>query len=312
MNSQKSLKVLLNTAHNFPDFPGVAYFLRYLHAGIEAAGIDVDYALGFGAGAGTLNILVEPFDDAVASQLLENKARSGNEYILVATEFLTGDTLNAFGGPETADATHYSRDNTWRMRHDAFMKAASGARAVWVTTVAQAPAFREKLPDIPVLPIPLSYAPALNHIPKGDQTKYYDVLFLGAQTPYRQALLQDLRSDIAIETPPFLPDMLYHPIASQARICLHLKLQAAWPFTSVIRHHSLLHAATYIVSEACDVPGELDTFIETVPADGLSDLLRERLADPDLALKAQRMKANFMRHGSLRQEFRTLLSESFD
>src|SRR4051812_37664029 len=95
---------------------------------LEAARQRVDFELT-PFGAGHCNVYLDNFtpDDV---DTVRRAREIGGEVVVVATEFITGDTFNDF--PFGDGSEHYSDKAHWKSRHDSFLEVARMARAVWV------------------------------------------------------------------------------------------------------------------------------------------------------------------------------------
>ncbi|MCR9254777.1 MAG: hypothetical protein NXI16_01635 [Alphaproteobacteria bacterium] len=309
MADTADFRVYVLTLHPASVLTGREHFVEYAFHAIGATGAPVDRSLHYVARPDALNIVVDGFSINDAIAMMEARSQGGGEHIIVATEFLTDGTFNDIG---QASGTFYDHKDEWRAKFEAFSLVAQRAKAIWVTTPHQIEGYREAFPDVPVLLMPLRFSRTWNHHGHQPPLKLYDIVFMGVLTDRRKALLERLSRSVSIYHPPPMTVVHYAHIASQAKVALHLRLKDEWPYTSPMRHLSLLHCDTYIVSEKCPLPDELDPFVERVAIDDLETVLQERLDDSDLALKAQRRKAAFMRHGGLKRDFLELLSASFD
>ncbi|MCR9254934.1 MAG: hypothetical protein NXI16_02430 [Alphaproteobacteria bacterium] len=307
MRGTEPVSIYVNVIDPLTAFTGAGHFITYCYEGLHSTGMPVDYSIDYVARPNALNIIVDSFDTPYAQDVVARRVRSGGQHILVATEFLTGDTFNDIG--ERTDS-YYDDKEWWRERFERFHMIASTAQAIWVSTDHQIDAYRAAYPGIPILRLPFCFSSQWNHRLSRVPDKLYDVFFTGAATDRRKRILGGIASRARVYNPPGMYDSLYVQIGSQARIGLHLKLKDGWPYTSPMRHLSLLHCDTYIISEKCDLPGELDPFIEVVAEEDLADVVVERLRDPDLPQKTRRQRAAFMKSGNIKLAFADLLKQS--
>jgi len=288
---------------------GRAHFMKYVFEGIRAAGLPTDYSIDYVGDPNAINIIVDGFSLLEARDMMATRVSGGGQHIIVAPEFLTQDTFNRIG---EQTGTLYDDDEGWRAQFAAFSLVAERAQAIWVATPYQVEAYRHYFPNTPVLPIPLLFAPGWHHRPVSAPRKRRDIAFMGTPTTRRKPMLDALSAEFDVYCPPLVDVGLFGHIVSQNWIGLHLGLKEGWPYTSSMRHLSLLHCDTYVLSEQSELPGELDSVIEVVARNALVDTVRERLADKAALAQAIRdQRQRFTRLGSIKNAFTRLLRDSF-
>jgi hypothetical protein len=255
--------------HNLEDF---AELLRLL---VEAAG----HRFTRDADPAAAAIFIECFgpDQAAA---VDELARAG-PVVIVATEFVTGDTFNDF--PAAGDLGHYGKRDYWRQRRDCFIVAARRARAVWCASdePQQLERYRDLVPGVPVLPLPwpcFEGFPAVTHRPPGE--KDITLLFTGHRTEYRCRILAGLAERHKVHS----PKAFYHgadrrELLARAKLCLNVRQSPAWRSPSLMRYWWHLSNRSAVLGECCAAPCALDRYVRTVPAEQLADACQDLLTD---------------------------------
>jgi len=116
MSRDEPVRIYINMMDPLDIFTGAGHFLTYCYEGLHSTGMPVDYSMDYVAAPNTLNILVEGFKVETAKRIQERRAQLGGDHIIIATEFLTGETFNLVG--DTTDS-HYDDKAWWQERFDA-------------------------------------------------------------------------------------------------------------------------------------------------------------------------------------------------
>ncbi|GAA5181688.1 hypothetical protein GCM10025771_29180 [Niveibacterium umoris] len=235
--------------------------LPLIRCGLELAGFRADIEKPLCPG--TLNIVVENFDDSFADRLLA-AADHGTRFIIVATEFMTGTTFNDFGKPEdVAPDKHYDNVRYWESRYRNFMRVAERAVAVWHLSEQQVGVYQATLP-CPVGYLPHGYVEALRRIAfRPDAARDIDFLFTGTLTPYRREILDTLgRLGYEVKAAPMLTAHFHREdLVARTRVALNLRQHAGWMHPSNNRIHYHLNNGSLLLSEQCAVACDLDPFV---------------------------------------------------
>lgn len=293
---------------NHNDFIGCGDHITYLRNALNEAGYSAVMTKELVIDKDSINIVLEFFNPGQARQLARLHRHHGLRFALVVSEIATGRSFNDFGpGPAT---THYGDRAYWQTRFDSFMRVAPFAEAIWCVSKHQLDAYRQLLPGKRVEILPLCFDPIDAECgSRLAPTREVSLIFFGTVTPYRQAILDALpvHTYVAKQLPrPVLMDAI-----RRSRIALHLSLFKEWPYTSPMRHHVLLCRGAYVLSEASNLPGELDPFIDVCPRIALADRVKELLERSDLADLAAQAKARYAAERPAGPAFSALIALSF-
>ncbi len=285
-----AIKVVYENHWNFGIH--LADTLSLIRCGLELAGFRADIEKQVVPGA--LNILVENFSDEFTERLLALEDE-GTRFIVVATEFLTGETFNDFGKPDDQPADkHYDNLSYWRARHHNFQRVVARAQAVWHLSEQQVPVYQARLPTLPVCYLPHGYVPALRKVAlRPDAERDIDFLFTGTLTPYRREILDALHArGYRVHIAPMLTAHFHREdLLARTRIALNLRQHATWPHPSNNRIHFHLNNASLLMSERCDYACDLDPYIEH--ASSLIDAATASLAQGHYRERAEAALSRF-------------------
>ncbi|MCB1918818.1 MAG: glycosyltransferase family 1 protein [Candidatus Competibacteraceae bacterium] len=242
----------------------IADTLLMLLWGLEGAGYRADIERELAPGH--LNILLENFTDEFTDRALK-LAHCGTDFIIVATEFLTGNTFNDFRKSASAlpkDA-HYDNAAYWATRYRNFLRLSEYALAVWHLSEHQVPVYQTALPGRGVEYLPHGYLAAFRRVVmRPDAERDIDFLFTGSLTPYRQRILANLeRKGYRVHAAPAMTGHFHREqLLSRTRIALNLRQHADWLYPSNSRFHYHLNNASLLLSERCHYSCDLDAYVE--------------------------------------------------
>ena len=209
---------------------------------------------------GRCNVIVESFEENDWA-IMRNMKAQGSEWIILATEYVTGDTFNHF--PELVGAQQYEDRAHWKERFERFVQCAEYCRAIWLAmdTPEQLEAYRAIVPPhVPVLPLPVPFCPKLYDAVK-PMAKDIDVLFTGTTTPHRMAILSALTPHARVFGTRYMPEYLRREFVARSFINLSLRQSPGWPYPSLLRFWYLLNQGALVVGERCPVPCGLDPYV---------------------------------------------------
>lgn len=221
---------------------------------------------------GACHIFIECFTGRHVSLMQEIK-QTGSEIIVVATEYITGNTFNDFSD---TDSGHYSNRAYWQSRFNTFKACAQSARSIWCATddPRQIQLYRAVV-NIPVIPLPFPYFPTFPRVTHVD--KNIDVFFSGSHTTYRQNILTQLQKYQVVYLKTFPTGLARQRFVAQSKVCLNLKQSLRWNYPSKMRYWYHLSNESFLLGEQCQIPCALDPFILTVPSKQLVDTCKELL-----------------------------------
>ncbi|MCB1775983.1 MAG: glycosyltransferase [Candidatus Competibacteraceae bacterium] len=238
--------------------------LSMICQGLELAGYRADIEKELAPGH--LNILLENFTDEFTERVLK-LADTGTDFIIVATEFLTGNTFNdfresSFGLPRDV---HYDNLAYWVKRHHNFQRLSERALAVWHLSEHQVPVYRQALPGCRVEYLPHGYIAAFRRVVmRPDADRDIDFLFTGSLTPYRRRILSALeKQGYRVHAAPAMTAHFHREqLLARTRIALNLRQHAQWLHPSNSRFHYHLNNASLLLTERCHYSCDLDAYVE--------------------------------------------------
>lgn len=236
----------------------------YLKYALESLGHRADIEYEFCPGE--FNIVMECFNDQFTEKV-ERLWSPGTEMIIVATEFLTGDTFNNIYQEEQSSTNRNDqnqRKDFWSMRYKNFIRLLPRCKAIWHFSDQQTPIYQQAFPNIPVHYLPFSYCEAfatVKHRP--DSEKDIDVLFTGTLTTERMVILDELRDaglkvkSSILFTAPFHRDDLI----ARSKLIINIKQHPKWQHESVGRLFYHLSNASLLITETCKFQCDLHQFV---------------------------------------------------
>jgi hypothetical protein len=235
------------------------YLLLVRHM-LEALGHEVRYEFSLSVPA-PCNVVVENFSEENYEQMRAS-SQNGADWVIVAPEFITGRTFNAYPNP---DSGPYARPELWQQRFDTFVRCAEFARAVWlgIDDPVQVDAYRAVLPPhVQVVPLPFPFCPRLMTLDPPERD--IDVLFTGNRTPHRMQILHALVNHTKLQATRYLPEYLRREFTDRAKITLALRQSLHWPYPSPLRLWANLTRGALVLAERCPYTCRLERYVGLV------------------------------------------------
>jgi len=287
------------------------YFLT-LKYGLESLGHTADIEYGFSPGY--TNIVLECFSDSFAEKV-EQAWRPGTKLIVVATEFLTGQTFNDIyqeSDDISSKTDQNQRRDFWKMRYDNFIRLLPRMTAVWHVADQQVPVYKAAFTDTHVDYLPHGYTEkfaTVHH--RADDEKDIDVLFTGTITRYRQDILNELKhaglnvASSILFTAPFHRDDLI----SRSKLVLNIKQHPSWQHESVTRLYYHITNDSLLVTDECQYPTDLHDYVIQREASWLQSI-KKQIALGNFSARAKAIRLQFANERPIDQLFSKLLNQS--
>ncbi|MDD4888309.1 MAG: hypothetical protein PHU85_00130 [Phycisphaerae bacterium] len=242
-------------AANHPAFGYVEDLTIIARLVIEAAGCRC--VLDGNASAGC-QVFIEGGEIRPIRRAIESRG----DFVLLATECITGATLNGFGAGVPG---HYGNAAYWQKRFNALKACAPFARAIWSTfeDPQQLDLYRGLAGGIPVLPLPFAHFGAYERVQHAE-AKGVDILFWGSKTPHRKAVLTALSQRHRVEWPEFLSDAQRRKLTARAKVCVSVRQCPGWGVPSIARYWFHVANGSCLVGERCKAGCALDPYVLTV------------------------------------------------
>lgn len=260
---------------NHNDYVQLFDTLRLIKCSLESCGHEVDLEKNMTPGC--VNILIDNFTYDFIEVMKEFKFISGTDFILVATEYVTGKTFNDFNRSSGEKDIGYSTLRHWEKRYKTFEKASEMAMAIWHLSESQVEPYKVGFEKEKVFYLPHGYLSSLESIKhKKDNYKDIDVIFTGSLTPYRENVLSNISNEglnvkiMPISTPNFFRD----DMVGRAKVAINIRQSDSWSFPSNSRFHYHLINQSFLVSETCSEECDLSTYVEDVEAQSLPEYCR--------------------------------------
>jgi hypothetical protein len=247
---------------------------------------------------GKTNILLECFTYDFVEAMKEVARTPGTEFIIIATEFVTGDTFNDFShvDEEPALDSHYDIPQYWRKRFRTFLLAQEKARAIWHLADSQVDPFRQATGHPRVAYLPHGYVEGFARVRhKPAEHKDIDAIFTGTLTRHRHTLIRELeqRGIRAVATKP-VNFVQREDLVARAKIGLNIRQTGRWRYPSNSRYHFHLSNDSLLISEQCEVKCDLSPYIIEADTGRFADCCAEWLTDNAWASEARIRREQFM------------------
>lgn len=245
---------------------------------------------------GKTNILLECFTFDFVEAMKEVRQTPDTELIIIATEFITGDTFNAFGGnDEPARDSHYEMPHYWRKRYRTFMAVQEQARAVWHLADSQVASFRQATRNERIYYLPHGYVEGFARIRhKPEQHKDIDAIFTGTLTRHRNELISEFaRHGIKAVASKPLNFVQREDLVARSKIGINMKQTESWQYPSNSRFHYHLSNDSLLVSEHCPVTCDLSPYIVEAEPLHFVDRCHEILSSGEWAAEAVARRDRF-------------------
>lgn len=269
----------------------------YLKYALESLGHRADIEYEFCPGE--FNIVMECFNDQFTEKV-EKLWIEGTAMIIVATEFLTGDTFNNIYQEEQNSSNRNDqnqRKDFWSMRYKNFQRLLPKCTAIWHFSDQQAPIYQQAFPDTPVHYLPFSYSDSfktVNHRP--DSEKDIDVLFTGTLTTERTAILESLQDNGLVVKSSILFTAPFHrdDLIARSKLVINIKQHPNWQHESVGRIFYHLSNASLLITETCKYQSDLHDFVIEKQGSWL-DAIQEQLDIGNYCERGLSASQQFMR-----------------
>jgi hypothetical protein len=267
---------------------------------------------------GKTNILIECFTAAYVETMREARQTPGTDFIVIATEFLTGQTFNDFeaAAPQAQAgqaASHYDNADYWRERFQAFLAAQRETRAIWHLADSQVEPFRAATQHPKVGYLPHGYVDGFARVRhKADAHKDIDALFTGHLTEHRRKIIGELQQlgINALATQPLnFPQR--EDLVARSKIALNLKQNPSWQYPSNSRFHYHLSNDSLLLSEHCPVRCDLSPYVEEAPVGQLAGICRDILSAGHWQDLARQRKERFRAERPMTVLMQDLLDVSY-
>jgi len=287
------------------------YFL-YLKYALESLGhtADIEYAFC----PGHMNIMLECFNDAFTEKV-KSSWISGTSVIVVATEFLTGQTFNNIyqddsNAPMKSD--HNQRLDFWQMRYKNFVKLMPRFSAIWHVADDQAQIYQAAFPQVSVQYMPHGYSDRFHTVVhRPDDEKDIDVLFTGTMTTYRKKVLSMLSDAGLVVVSSILFTAPFHrnDLISRSKLVLNIKQHPNWQHESVTRLYYHISNDSLLITDQCQYPTDLHDYVVQMEGSWL-DCVKKQVALGNYNERAQAVRKRFAKERPVDQLYQKLLDQS--
>lgn len=218
-----------------------------------------------------LNILIENFCyNYIHGESFNNSLKyRDTDFIVIATEFLTGETFNDFSieNPKIANdkGSYYYNKPYWKRRYNCFKHIINYSSLILHLNESQAKIYQTHFPNNRISFLPHIYFSSNDTYLESYQfPKDFDIFFSGNLTNYRSSILDELENKnlkiitLPADTQPFLRN----DIAKRARIAVNIKQHNFWEHYSDSRIAYHLTNGPYLVSQYCKNKSTISNFID--------------------------------------------------
>jgi len=227
---------------------------------------------------GHINIVTEFFTYDFMAHYDNALKTECTQFIIIATEYLTGETFNNFDNLKIEQFTsldsHYDNLTYWEKRFATFELAAKNATAIWHLSEHQVKNYEQRFGKDKVHYLPHAYVSTLEKQSQVSlENKDIDVIFTGTSTPYRMNILNALANKglkvkiLEVMTPDYIRDSWI----SRSKVAINLRQHADWKFPSNSRYYYHLMNHSMLVSELCEFNCDLSSYVDEISADSFID-----------------------------------------
>lgn len=227
---------------------------------------------------GHINIVTEFFTYDFLAHYEKSLDTPGTQFIIVATEYLTGETFNNFDNLKIEQFStlnsHYDNLTYWKKRFTTFEIAAKHAVAIWHLSEHQVANYQNRFGKNKVAYLPHAYIASLEHENTVDlKDKDVDVIFTGTATPYRMNILNGLANKgLEVKVLEVMtPEYVRASWVSRSKVAINLRQHADWKYPSNSRYYYHLMNHSMLVSEKCEFDCDLSNYVAEVEADSFID-----------------------------------------
>ncbi len=306
-----------------------------LAGGFAKLGVRTDYEVR--PVRGCMNVLIENFAKKFTAEV--ESLRGAARFIVVVTEFVTGDTFNDFSDRRSRPVIDWTRKHLrrvrhrwrkqlatgaivdpyydektwWKKRYNRFLQIARMADAVWGLSETQLDDYR-RIPGLPPIGhLELGWFDSERCVAhRVNGAKDIDFLFTGTRTEYRNRILDALRTrgyrvaSVGAHTPWFARENL----VSRSRICLNLKQSEDWQHNSVMRMHYHVMNRSLLLTERTARPCHLLDYGLSCESAQLLEKCAEFHAIGDYNERATILYEKYRSATSLQQNLANLIAET--
>lgn len=275
----KNIRVVYGNHWNFGIH--VSDTVRLIKCALEDIGFRVDIEKDISDKS--INIIIENFSDEYLNKVKSCYERGGR-FIIVATEFLTVDTFNDFGG-DVNDKSHYENKVYWQERFKNFLEVLKFSDAVFHLSEHQVPVYKRFFEGKPVIYLPHCYVSNFSTVKmRPNQERDVDVLFTGTLTDYRKKILSGIEeAGYKVKNLPMLTASFHRDdLISRSKVCLNLPQNERWDYQSNSRiHYHLINESPIVTQKTnyeCDIQKYAVSFRKGRVLDVLNSItINERL-----------------------------------
>jgi hypothetical protein len=288
--------------------------LLLIKFGLESLGHKAD--LEHNLSPGKTNILIESFSYDFLEVFREFSKTPGTDYIIVATEYLTGETFNQFGKPieERDNMPHYENPRYWRKRYKTFLEANKYCRAVWHLSESQVQTYRQELGLKHVHYLPHGHVSQLERVHHQiNQHKDIDVLFTGTPTAYRDQVISDLRrKGLSVKFSLPRSSVQREDLVGRAKLALNIKQSAEWKYPSNSRFHYHITNSSLVVSEKCEESCDLSKYVVETTSDHIFQVCDALISEDRYQAEATTRLEQFRTEMPMKRLASALLDSSYE
>jgi len=287
--------------------------LLLVKLGLESLGYKAD--LEAQMTPGKTNIMLECFTYDFVEAMKEVGKTPGTEFIIIATEFSTGETFNDFSSADEEPAldSHYDIPQYWKKRFRTFLIAQEQAQAIWHLAASQIEPFRKATGNPHVHYLPHGYVDGFARVRHKTEThKDIDAIFTGTLTRHRHALIRQLeqRGIHVVATKP-VNFVQREDLVARSKIGLNIKQTNNWLYPSNSRYHFHLSNDSVLVSEHCDTKCDLSPYVVEADAGRFADRCHELLSNGTWHREGPARRERFMEEMPMTRLMEQLLDATY-
>jgi hypothetical protein len=287
---------------------------------------------------GCTNLLIEGFGSHFTRQV-ESMAKNAR-FVILGTEFVTGDTFNAFdqtvrsllvervrrrlerirtkrarrrGDGVRPPSLRPTYSAEFQLRYRNFVKLSRLADAIWCLSEHQIEPYRGATGSKNVYQVEFGFVegmPIIDH--RSNEEKDIDFLFTGSLTPYRSGILKALtrRGFHTVAIGATTPGFIRNDFIARSKICLNLKQSEGWEYPSTIRFHYHLMNRSLLVTERTRFASEISDYVLSCDPAELLGFCEKLHAEGRYNERAAELHEKYRSGASMPEKFDRVLRES--
>jgi hypothetical protein len=253
---------------------------------------------------GFTNIIIENFSYDFLHHYFEFAKIPNTKFIIIATEFFTGNCFNQFHLQNSNNfltinedkGTPYQNTPYWEKRYNTFIETTKFATQVWHLNNDQVNYF-QKVVGCPVKYLPHGYVDGLNTSTTFESfQRDIDILFTGSLTQHRSKILSKF-NNLGLKVKFLMADTPHHIRQSwvqRSKVALNLKQYPNWEYPSNSRIYYHLMNGPMVITESCPKICDLSNYILELEEDNFIESVESLIFSQEIKKYFNQQRERFI------------------